>query len=84
MLGLILSPLGRRVGGALALIALVVGVVLWLRHDAVQSREQELLQDAYRDRILRLQETKERRDAAEALDDDSLLDALGRWVMPAK
>jgi len=84
LLAMILSPWGRRLALALSLVAIFAAGFWWVRHDAAQQREQELLQETYKDRILRLQETKERRDAAEALDDDGLLDALGRWIMPAQ
>jgi hypothetical protein len=63
------------------LVAIIAGL-LWLRHDAAAQREAELREGAYRDRILRMVEAKERRDAAQSLDDDGLLDALGRWVLP--
>jgi DNA polymerase III alpha subunit len=63
-------------------LAAIVGAALWLRHDAAQQREADLRAQTYQDRILRMQEAKERRDAAESLDDDGLLDALGRWVLP--
>lgn len=71
-----------RLAMAAALVAAIVAGVMWLRHDAARQREAELTAATYQDRILRMREAQERRDAANRLDDDGLFDALGRWVLP--
>jgi hypothetical protein len=74
--------IGWRIYAAAALVAAGVAGVAWLRHDAAQQREADLRAETYQDRIIRLQEAKERRNAAQNLDDDGLFNALGRWVLP--
>ena len=71
-----------RLALAAAAIAALAGGIWWLRHDAARQREAELTAATYQDRILRMREAQERRDAANRLDDDGLLDALGRWIVP--
>jgi mannose/fructose-specific phosphotransferase system component IIA len=62
--------------------ALVAGV-LWLRHDAVQSERARQEAERAKVTIEALKQNKEDREDAQNLDDDGLLNALGRWLLPS-
>ena len=78
MIWLITTPIGRALSGAVAVLALL-GAVWW--HGRETARD-EAAARAANDRIETIKTTKGARDAAETLDDDSLVDALGRWLLP--
>lgn len=65
--------------GLLAVAALAFG--LW--QAGAQSQRARIDAATSKARIETITETKGARDAAENLDDDSLIDALGRWLLPA-
>ena len=79
MIWLITAPIGRALSGAVAVLALL-GAVWW--HGGKAERDAAAARAA-NDRVEHITDTKEKRDAAESLDDDSLVDALGRWLLPA-
>ena len=83
MLSLIASPIGRKIATGAALVAILALGLWWVRYDAASDREAELRAAADAARIRHIEDAKGKRDDAENLDDDSLLDALSRWIVPA-
>jgi hypothetical protein len=62
--------------------ALIAGI-LWVRHDAIQSERARAEAERARTTIEALKQNKEDVQDAQNLDDDSLIDALGRWLLPS-
>lgn len=66
-----------------ALVIFLIGVIQLVRLDAIARARAENAEGAARVQIEALRGAQEKRDAIEALDDDGLLDRLGRWILPA-
>jgi hypothetical protein len=78
MIWLVTTPIGRALSGAVAVLALI-GAVWW--HGGKSARD-EAAARAANDRLQHITDTRDKRDAAENLDDDGLINALGRWLLP--
>jgi len=57
--------------------------LLWLQHTAIQSERARAEAERARTTIEALKQNKEDMQDAQNLDDDSLIDALGRWLLPS-
>lgn len=66
---------------AAALLAIAV-VAFGLWWGGVQNERSRLEADTNKTRIETMKQNKGDRDAAQNLDDDSLIDTLGRWILP--
>ena len=78
----LLSPIGRKIAIGATLVAFLGAGLWWVRYDAVRDdRDAREAAEAMR-RLEDVAATNERRDDAKKLDDDGLLDALGRWMRP--
>lgn len=66
--------------GAIVAIAAIVGAIYW--HGVTTERERQAARAA-NDRLEHISDAKGKKDAAESLDDNGLIDALGRWLLPA-
>lgn len=75
MIGVLLSPVGRWIGGAVALLAVIGGI--YLKGASDERRNQKAKADAAR--IEHITDARELRNEIEKLDCDDLLDrAIGR------
>ena len=81
MIALLLSPIGRKIAGAGAVLALLAFGVWWLRNDAIEADRAAREAQAARDRLMNINGVIEERRNVENLDDDGLLSGLGRWIM---
>ena len=59
-------------------VAVLIGVVVWLRSDAADDRERELRADQNTDRLQHIEESKGTQNEVESLTDDDLDSALCR------
>lgn len=76
MIGWFLSPIGRWLAGAGALLAAVAGALFAVRRSGRKDAEQERQSD----RIEAIQNQKEVRDEVDGMDDYRARSELDRWV----
>ena len=67
------------IGGIAAVLCLSA---IWLWNAAVQGERDRVDAAVAHERLKNIGEAKGKRDEATRLDDDGLLDALGRWFVP--
>lgn len=65
-----------------AAIALAAGV-WYIRHDAAMSERARIEAEQAQTTIEALRQSQKDREDAKDLDDDGLINALGRWLLPA-
>ena len=82
MIALLLSPIGRKIAGAGAVLAFAAFWVWWLRNDAIEADRAAREAQAARDRLMNINGVIEERRNVENLDDDGLLSGLSRWLLP--
>lgn len=67
---------------AAAAIALAAGI-WYIRHDAAMSERARIEAERAQTTIEALRQSQKDREDAKDLDDDGLINALGRWLLPA-
>jgi hypothetical protein len=78
----LLSPIGRKIAIGAALVAILASGLWWVRYDAVRDDRAAREAAEAMHRLEDVAATRGRRDDAQKLDDDGLLDALSRWMRP--
>lgn len=72
-----------RIYIAAACAALAIGAVAWAYRAGVTGERARLEAERAQTTIEALKQSQKDRTDAQNLDDDGLIDALGRWLLPA-